>query len=214
MSITNTNFHPTSNHNTNPSSHDDLDDEKTSTLMFGFWIFLMSDLIFFGVMFAIYITMIGATAGGPGPRDLFDFTSLGVQTGILLFSSFTVGLASLALKYDQGRSHITLWLLVTLALGIVFLSLEIHDFTMMIAQGGRPTRSGYLSAFFATVALHGLHVFMGCLWLITLLLQMFTLGLIKPIKTRMMRFALFWHFLDLIWIGIFSIVYFGGWIYG
>lgn len=210
MSIADTNLHP----GLNTPHQEDVADEKTGTLIFGFWIFLMSDLIFFGLMFAIYITMIGATAGGPGPKELFDFTSLGLQTGMLLLSSLTAGMASLALKYEQGKARITLWLLVTLALGLAFLTLEVRDFLHMIDQGGGPTRSGYLSAFFGIVSLHGLHVAMGCLWLVVILIQMFTFGLVTTVKTRLMRFALFWHFLDLIWIGIFSIVYFGGWIYG
>ena len=165
-------------------------------------------------MFAVYITMIGATAGGPGPRELFDFTSLGLQTAALLISSLTAGMASLALKYDQGRARLVGWLIVTLVLGLGFLTLEVRDFMSMIEKGGGPTRSGYLSAFFGLVPLHGMHVAMGCLWLVVLLIQMTLFGLVTPIKTRLMRFALFWHFLDLIWVGIFSIVYFGGWIYG
>ncbi|WP_371169339.1 cytochrome c oxidase subunit 3 [Aliiroseovarius sp. 2305UL8-7] len=211
MSTTDTNLHPGLNLQ---DHHEDVADEKTGMIIFGFWVFLMSDLIFFGLMFAIYITMIGATAGGPGPRELFDFTSLAMQTGALLLSSLTAGMASLALKYDHGKGRITLWLLVTLALGLLFLTLEMRDFISMIDAGGGPSRSGYLSAFFGIVPLHGLHVTMGCLWLVVILIQMSTFGLVTQVKTRLMRFALFWHFLDLIWIGIFSIVYFGGWIYG
>ena len=210
MSTTDTNLHP----GLNLTHHDDLGDDKTGTLIFGFWVFLMSDLVFFGIMFAIYITMIGATAGGPGPKELFNFASLGLQTGALLLSSLTAGMASLALKYQQGRARIVGWLLVTLILGLCFLTLEVRDFMSMIEQGGGPTRSGYLSAFFGIVPLHGLHVSMGCLWLVVLLIQMSTFGMVTTIKTRLMRFALFWHFLDLIWVGIFSIVYFGAWIYG
>ncbi len=210
MSTTNTNLHP----GLNLPAHADLNDDKTGTLIFGFWVFLMSDLVFFGLMFAIYITMIGATAGGPGPKELFDFTSLGLQTGALLLSSLTAGMAALALKYDQGRARLVGWLLVTLILGLCFLTLEVRDFMSMIEKGGGPARSGYLSAFFGIVPLHGLHVSMGCLWLVVLLIQISVFGMVTQVKTRLMRFALFWHFLDLIWVGIFSIVYFGAWTYG
>lgn len=210
MSTADTNLHP----GLNLPQHEDVANEKTGALIFGFWVFLMSDLVFFGLMFAIYITMIGATAGGPGPKELFDFTSLGLQTGALLLSSLTAGMASLALKYDQGRARLVGWLLVTLMLGLCFLTLEVRDFISMIEQGGAPTRSGYLSAFFGVVALHGLHVATGCLWLVVLLVQMSVFGMVTAVKTRLMRFALFWHFLDLIWVGIFTIVYFGAWIYG
>ena len=210
MSTADTHLHP----GLNLHHHEDLHHNRTGTIIFGFWVFLMSDLIFFGLMFAVYITMIGATAGGPGPRELFDFTSLGLQTAALLISSLTAGMASLALKYDQGRARLVGWLIVTLVLGLGFLTLEVRDFMSMIEKGGGPTRSGYLSAFFGLVPLHGMHVAMGCLWLVVLLIQMTLFGLVTPIKTRLMRFALFWHFLDLIWVGIFSIVYFGGWIYG
>lgn len=210
VSSSDTNLHP----GLNLTIHEDLATDRTGTVIFGFWVFLMSDLVFFGLMFAIYITMIGATAGGPGPRELFNFTSLGLQTGALLLSSLTAGMASLALKYELGRARIVGWLLVTLILGLGFLTLEVRDFMSMIEKGGGPSRSGYLSAFFGIVPLHGLHVAMGCLWMVVLLIQMSTFGLVTQIKTRLMRFALFWHFLDLIWVGIFSIVYFGAWIHG
>jgi len=210
MSSTDTNLHP----GLTLPHHDDLEDEKTGTVIFGFWVFLMSDLVFFGLMFAIYITMIGATAGGPGPKELFDFTSLGLQTAVLLISSLTAGMAALALKYELSGGRQMGWLMATLFLGLTFLTLELMDFASMAAKGGVPWRSGYLSAFFGLVPLHGLHVAMGCLWLVVLMIQIMEFGLVPIVKLRLMRFALFWHFLDLIWVGIFTIVYFGGWIYG
>ncbi|MFT4960997.1 MAG: cytochrome o ubiquinol oxidase subunit 3 [Paracoccaceae bacterium] len=187
---------------------------KNETLIFGFWIFLMSDLIIFGLMFAIYITSIDAQAGGPGPKQLFDFTSLAIQTLLLLTSSLTVGFASLTLKYNPTLGRLVMWLLVTLALGFGFLTFEMRDFIDIASKGGVPTRSGYLSAFYGLVLLHGLHVAMGCLWLIVILVQIRVFGLINVVTTRLIRFSLFWHFLDLIWIGIFSIVFFGGWTFG
>jgi len=184
--------------------------EKAELVVFGFWVFLMSDLIFFGLMFAIYITMLSATAGGPGPKDLFDLGSLFAQTMILLTSSLTFGIASISMKYEAGRGRLMAWLGVTLLLGFCFLFLEIRDFAAMADKGGVPSRSGFLSAFFGLVPLHGLHVASGCLWLIVMLVQIQVFGMSEVVKTRLLRLALFWHFLDVIWIGIFTIVYFGG----
>ncbi|MCL6285810.1 cytochrome c oxidase subunit 3 [Ruegeria sp. 2012CJ41-6] len=188
--------------------------QRVETAQFGFWVFIMSDLVYFGLMFAIYITMIDAQAGGPGPHELFDLRSLFAQTVLLLTSSMTVGLASLALKYHLGLGRVYLWLVATLLLGLGFLTLEIMDFMNMAAKGGVPQRSGFLSAFYGLVPLHGLHVATGCLWLVILMIQMRVIGVTDQIKSRLMRFGLFWHFLDLIWIGIFTIVYFGGLAYG
>ena len=188
--------------------------KKVEVLQFGFWVFLMSDLVYFGLMFAIYITMIDAQAGGPGPHELFNMTSLFAQTVILLTSSLTVGLASLALKYHLGRPRIVLWFGLTLLLGLSFLVLEIRDFIDMASKGGVPQRSGFLSAYYGLVPLHGLHVATGCLWLVVLGVQLQRYGITDLIKSRVMRFGLFWHFLDLIWIGIFTIVYFGGLAHG
>ncbi|NOD85208.1 cytochrome c oxidase subunit 3 [Ruegeria sp. HKCCD6119] len=189
-------------------------DKATEVVTFGFWVFLMSDLVYFGLMFAIYITMIDAQAGGPGPHELFDLKSVFAQTLILLTSSLTVGLAMLALKYNLPRARIVLWFGVTLFLGISFLVLEVRDFMAMAEQGGIPQRSGFLSAFFGLVPLHGLHVAAGCLWLIVLGIQLRVKGMTDVIISRVVRLALFWHFLDLIWIGIITIVYFGGLTYG
>ena len=183
---------------------------KNETIISGFWVFLMSDLLLFGLMFAIYLTMIGATAGGPGPKELFDFTSLAMQTLFLLVSSMTVGVASLAVKHKLKQSTVQRWLLATLFLGLGFLGLEILDFINMASDGGVPSRSGFLSAFYGIVPLHGFHVAMGCIWLTVIMVQISKFGLIDAIESRFMRFSLYWHFLDLIWIGVFTIVFFGG----
>jgi cytochrome o ubiquinol oxidase subunit 3 len=188
--------------------------KASEVVTFGFWVFLMSDLVYFGLMFAIYITMIDAQAGGPGPHELFDLKSIFAQTMILLTSSLTVGLAMLALKYNLPRSKIILWFGVTLFLGISFLVLEIRDFMAMVEKGGIPQRSGFLSAFYGLVPLHGLHVAAGCVWLIVLGIQLRVMGMTDLVISRVVRLALFWHFLDLIWIGIITIVYFGGLTYG
>ncbi|NVO57751.1 cytochrome c oxidase subunit 3 [Rhodobacteraceae bacterium B1Z28] len=188
--------------------------KASEVVTFGFWVFLMSDLVYFGLMFATYITMIDAQAGGPGPHELFDLKSIFAQTLILLTSSLTVGLAMLALKYNLPRARIVLWFGVTLALGVSFLVLEMRDFLAMAEKGGIPQRSGFLSAYYGLVPLHGLHVAAGCLWLIVLGVQLRVMGMTDLVISRVMRLALFWHFLDLIWIGIITIVYFGGLTYG
>lgn len=183
---------------------------RQDEVIFGFWVFLMSDAIIFGLMFATYATMVGATAGGPGPKRLFDIGSVAVQTAALLLSSFAYGMASLALKYRSGREKVIAWLVVTLLLGFVFLGFEVHDFLTMLALGGGPDRSGFTSAFFGLVPLHGLHVTTGCIWMTVLIVQMLRYGIDDDVRLGVQRLALFWHFLDIVWIAIFSIVYLGG----
>lgn len=185
-------------------------DKAAETMMFGFWVFLMSDAILFGMVFATYVTSVHATAGGPGPRDLYDINSAFIETILLLASSFTFGMASLALKYQHGQARLIGWMTLTLVLGMVFLGFELHDFGSMFAKGGVPSRSGFLSAFFDLVPLHGLHVMAGCLWLMALLGQIARYGTDIQTKLGIMRLALFWHFLDIIWIAIFSVVYLAG----
>ncbi|KAF0113424.1 MAG: cytochrome o ubiquinol oxidase subunit III [Rhodobacteraceae bacterium] len=188
-----------------PEAH--AENEK---LMFGFWVFLMSDLILFGIVFATYASLTNpmGQAGGPTPRDVFSLTSAAMQTAILLLSSFTFGLASLALKYRQPS--LRAWLAVTLLLGLAFLGLELRDLVQMVADGAVPQRSGWLSAFWVLVPLHGLHVAAGCLWLAVMLVQVTLFGLTTQVSTRLARLSLFWHFLDVVWIGVFSVVYLGG----
>jgi cytochrome o ubiquinol oxidase subunit 3 len=186
------------------------DHDAGEALMFGFWVFLMSDAILFAMALATYVTSVDATAGGPGPRDLFDITSVFTQTLLLFASSLTFGMASLAIKYKHGTARLAGWLVLTLALGLTFLAFELHDFAAMLAKGGVPTRSGFLSAFFGLVPLHGLHVVAGAVWLVCLLGQLARFGLDTATKFGMMRLALFWHFLDIIWVAIFSVVYLAG----
>lgn len=186
------------------------DHNAADRLMFGFWVFLMSDAILFGMVFASYVTSVHATAGGPGPHDVYGIGSVFIETLLLLVSSFTFGMASLALKYRHRKARLIGWLVLTLVLGLAFLGLELHDFSTMFARGGVPSRSGFLSAFFDLVPLHGLHVAGGCLWLVCLLGQIARYGIDSDVKLGIMRLALFWHFLDIIWIAIFSVVYLAG----
>ena len=181
-------------------------------VVFGFWVFLMSDLITFGLLFATYATSTNpmAMAGGPGPTDLFNLTSVGFQTAFLLASSLSCGMASVALKYHEGVGRISTWLVLTGLLGAGFLALELRDFADMAAKGGVPMLSGWLSSLWALVGLHGLHITAGLIWIVVLLGLLRLKGLTSRTKSRLLVFALYWHFLDLVWIGIFSVVFLGG----
>jgi cytochrome o ubiquinol oxidase subunit 3 len=186
--------------------------DRAATTLSGFWLFMMSDLIIFGLMFATYVTMLTpeSFANGPTPKQLFDLPGAAMETAALLTSTLTFGMASLAIKYDRELSKVMLRLLVTLALGVVFLALEAREFAHMLAEGAVPQRSGFLSAFFGLVPLHGAHVTAGAIWLVMMLIEIGRTGLTASAKSRMDRLALFWHFLDVIWVGIFSVVYLGG----
>ncbi|WP_127903715.1 cytochrome c oxidase subunit 3 [Solirhodobacter olei] len=188
------------------------DHDHAGKALSGFWLFMMSDLIIFGLFFATYATMLTpmSYAGGPTPKDLFELPGAAMETAALLTSTLTFGFASLAVKYDMGRGKVLGWLAVTLALGMVFLGLEIREFVHMFAIGAVPERSGFLSSFFGLVPLHGAHVTAGSIWLIIMMIQIARKGVDETAKSRLARLALFWHFLDIIWIGIFSVVYLGG----
>ncbi len=178
--------------------------------VFGFWVFLMSDLVLFALLFATYATMIGATDGGPGPRDVFELSAAAIETGILLLSSLTFGMASIAMKYGEHPLRLQTWLGFTLLLGLLFLGMELHDFVDMAAKGATPQRSGWLSAFYALVSTHGIHVAAGCVWIAVTMVQVRVFGLRREVKLRILRLGLFWHLLDVVWIFIFSVVYLGG----
>lgn len=186
------------------------EDADAESGVFGFWVFLMSDAVIFALLFALYGTMVASTAGGPTPASEFKLPSAFVETMLLLASSLTFGLAVLAMKYDQQSRAVMRWMLVTLGLGACFLAMEGHDFATMFAHGAYPTRSGFLSAFFALVPLHGLHVFSGCLWMLVMFGQMAAYGLDARVKLNLIRLSLFWHFLDIVWIAIFTVVYLQG----
>ena len=173
---------------------------------YGFWIFLLSDVVMFSCFFAAYAVLSGQTDGGPSGRDLFELPRVAAQTGLLLTSSFVCGLGSLA-SHRRDMAWTQIWLLVTGVLGAAFLLLELQEFAAMIGEGAGPSRSAFLSAFFALVGCHGLHVGLSLLWLGTMMAQLWVKGFRPDILRRLHCFNLFWHALDIIWIAIFTLVY-------
>ncbi len=182
---------------------------KRVVVAYGFWIFLLSDIIMFSAFFAAYAVLVGQTAGGPTGRDLFDIQNAAFETALLLASSFTCGLASIAVD-QRKKIWFYLAMAVTGALGIGFLVLEAMEFASFVEQGAGPTRSAFLSAFFTLVGCHGLHVSAGILWLLTMMAQVFAKGFRADIERRIICFALFWHALDIIWVALFTVVYLMG----
>ena len=173
---------------------------------YGFWIFLISDIIMFSAFFASYAVMAGATAGGPRGADIFDLPYVALETAFLLASSFACGLGGIAAE-QKNMLWTQVSLLVTGLLGFGFLVLEINEFAHLIAEGYGPERSGFLSSFFTLVGCHGLHVTVGLLWLGTMMAQIWAKGFRPNIMRRLMCFNLFWHALDIIWVALFTIVY-------
>jgi cytochrome o ubiquinol oxidase subunit III len=175
---------------------------------FGFWLFLLSDIIVFAALFAAYAVLSGSTAGGPGGAELFDKQRVFLETLCLLVSSVTCGFGTMAIYRTDARS-MYFWMGVTFLLGVCFLTIEGREFASMVGVGAGPSHSAFLSAFFTLVGTHGLHVTMGLIWLIVMLLQVTTLGFKPMVTRRFYCFGLFWHALDIVWIGVFTIVYLG-----
>ena len=194
----------------NLGAADERTHEQAGEAVFGFWVFLMSDAVLFALLFATYGVMSPATAGGPTPANEYKLLPAFLETLALLTSSFTFGMASVAMKHGASRRRLLGWMVVTLTLGIAFLGMELHDFATMFGDGAYPTRSGFLSSFFALVPLHGLHVFFGSLWIVVMMGQVMTFGLDARVKINILRLGLFWHFLDIVWVAIFSVVYLQG----
>jgi cytochrome o ubiquinol oxidase subunit 3 len=184
--------------------------ERVESDVFGFWVFLMSDAVLFALLFAVYGTMRHATAGGPGPAEEFKFQSAFWETALLLTSSFSYGMVSLSMKHGAGRLWLALWLGITFCLGAGFLTMEIHDFFTMFHDGATPDRSGYLSSFFVLVGMHGFHVLTGLTWILLMGVQLAVFGPDERVKVNLIRLGLFWHFLDVIWVVIFSVIYLEG----
>lgn len=176
---------------------------------FGFWLYLMSDAIIFSLLFATYAVMISGTGGGPTGQTLFSLPRAFGETLLLLFSSVTFGFAALAVKSNKSAELLS-WLLVTFVLGLAFVIMEIWEFYSMVQVGAGPGRSGFLSAFFTLVGTHGLHVAFGLIWILIMASQVIIKGLTTPVASRLFRLGLFWHFLDIVWVGIFSVVYLPG----
>ncbi len=172
----------------------------------GFWIYLMTDCVLFASLFATFAVLRNNTAGGPSGDELFHLPFILTETMILLTSSFTAGLAMLALRYKQ-QTRVIFWLVVTFLLGLTFLLMEVYEFAQLIHEGYSWTRSGFLSAYFTLVGTHGLHILIGLLWLSVMIPNILRNGLNYGTTKRLGLFSLFWHFLDIIWIFIFTFVY-------
>lgn len=180
-------------------------------VMFGFWVFLMSDLILFALLLVTYSVMSQhGLAGGPTPKDVTDLRSAGIETGLLLLSSFTFGMASLALKYREDTKRLQIWLAVTGLLGLAFIGMEVRDFAKLAAEGSVPQRSGFLSAHFTLLGMHMLHVASGIVWLLIMMIYLAIRSIDRMAKLRIMRLALFWHMLDIVWIAIVTFVFLFG----
>ena len=181
-------------------------ESKSIVVPYGFWLFVLSDMVLFSALFASYATLVHATDGGPTTNELFDRNLVAIETVALLLSSFVCGLAMITAKrgnmlWTQG------WLLVTGLFGAVFLSIELYEFAKMIGEGAGPQRSAFLSSFFTLVGCHGAHVTAGLLWLGTMMAQIWAKGFQQHIMRRLLCFSVFWHALDIIWVAIFTIVY-------
>lgn len=181
---------------------------KGVVVSFGFWLFLLSDIVIFAALFAAYAVLSQETAGGPSGSDLFDQRRVLLETAILLLSSFTCGLMSLAVE-RRSMAMVLSWGTVTFLLGSAFVGMELFEFHGMIKNGAGPERSAFLSAFFTLVGTHGLHVTAGLCWLLIMFAQVGTLGFRPMVVRRLQCFSLFWHALDIVWIGVFTIVYLG-----
>ena len=188
---------------------DEHDHPEGASTMLGFWIYLMIDCLIFAILFAAYAVLGGNYAAGPSPKDLFELPLVAVNTSMLLLSSITYGFAMLSMN-ERRVGSTQVWLAVTALFGMAFIGIELYEFTHLIAEGATPQRSAFLSAFFTLVGTHGLHVTMGLIWLVTLMVQVARHGLIPANRRRLMCLSLFWHFLDVIWIGVFSFVYLMG----
>jgi cytochrome o ubiquinol oxidase subunit 3 len=178
----------------------------TAKTVFGFWVYLMTDCILFASLFAVYAVLRNNTFGGPSGSDLFSLPYVLAETLVLLTSSFTCGLAMLAMQ-QQRKTQVLGWFAVTFLLGVAFLALELTEFHHLAAEGNSWRRNGFLSSYFTLVGTHGLHITAGLLWMVVLLGKVANNGLTAVNTRRLMLLSMFWHFLDVIWIFIFSIVY-------
>lgn len=184
----------------------DADNDK---VVFGFWVYILSDCILFASLFATYAVLHGNTFGGPGPSILFNSSSALAETLILLLSSFTCGLGMLAARKNDKKNTLVFFG-ITFLLGVSFLIRELSEFSQLIASGNSFTRSGFLSSFFTLVGTHGLHISIGLLWMIVVMVKVLRQGLTPSVSRNLACLSLFWHFLDIVWVFIFSFVYLMG----
>jgi cytochrome o ubiquinol oxidase subunit 3 len=196
-------------HEALPSASESGPAPKRIVVAYGFWIFLLSDIVMFAALFASFAALVHATAGGPTGAQLFNQTTVAIETACLLVSSYTCGLMSLAVS-SRNRVGTYLGALITFALGAAFLTLELREFADMIARGATPQRSAFLSAFFTLVGCHGLHVTLGLIWLVVMMIQVAVMGFVASVQNRLLCFSLFWHALDIVWVGVFTVVYLMG----
>lgn len=192
-----------------PHAHDGHEHHPETGTNLGFWIYLMSDCLIFAILFAVHAVLGRNYAAGPSPADLFDLKLILIATFMLLFSSITYGFAMLN-SYKNNINRTIGWLLVTGLFGLAFLGIEVYEFQHLVHLEATPQRSAFLSSFFTLVGTHGLHVTFGLIWLVTLVVQLKKHGLIEANRRRLMCLSMFWHFLDVIWIGVFSYVYLMG----
>ncbi|MGO4808621.1 cytochrome o ubiquinol oxidase subunit III [Cupriavidus sp. 2MCAB6] len=181
---------------------------QNGTLL-GFWLYLMSDCLIFACLFAVYGVLGRRYAGGPTGAELFELPLVALNTTMLLLSSITYGFAVLEMQKDKARTTL-IWLGITGLLGATFIGIELYEFAHLVHEGAGPQRSAFLSSFFTLVGTHGTHVTVGIVWLITLMAQVGQHGLIPENKRRLMCLSMFWHFLDVVWIGVFTFVYLMG----
>jgi len=194
-----------------PAAHHDghaYHDDSNKTIV-GFWMYLMGDCLIFAVLFATFGVLLNGTADGPSGKELFKLGFVLSETVLLLLSSFTFGVAMLGMQAGR-RNQVVGWLAMTGLLGAGFIGMELYEFAELIHEGATPDVSAYLSAYFTLVATHGLHVSFGLLWLAIMIHQVLKFGLDGIVRRRLACLSLFWHFLDLIWIGVFSVVYLKG----
>ena len=185
------------------------DHEAGGSTMLGFWIYLMSDCLIFAMLFACFGLFGRSYAGGPTPKELFELPLVAVNTSMLLLSSITYGFGVIAMQEDR-KTPTLIWLAITGLFGATFVGIELSEFANLIREGATPERSAFLSSFFTLVSTHGLHVSFGLIWLVTLMVQVGRYGLNAANKRRLMCLSMFWHFLDVVWIGVFTFVYLMG----
>jgi len=204
-SLASENLNTVSNHDTHEHEHPD----SSADTVFGFWLYLMTDCLLFASFFATYAVLFMNTAGGVSGKDIFELGFVAVETALLLVSSITFGFAMLAAQGQKKALTLT-WLLITFCLGAIFIGMEIYEFSHLIEHGNGPQQSAFLTSFFSLVGLHGLHVTAGLIWMTIMMIEVARRGLGKATVTRLSCLSLFWHFLDIIWICVFTVVYLMG----